>query len=413
MRRRPGRYQRLQRLGLDREHGDPQPLVVALRHGVGDLPLVVAVEEHEHAAAVDAAGDTLHVAGTPRDAEPQHVEGLAAAPRGDAGEPADVREAFIAADRDLGADLVGLALRRVADAAHRLGCDELQEPRLGHERDDPDFVEQLEHGGMQRVAAEVPLEVAVRLHDHHADALAGEQQCKHETGRARADDHAIRVVLHRPVRSSSVVRAHGSYHPSVKTRLLKADQPGAVKEAAASLARGELVAFPTDTVYGLAAGHDHVRKLFLAKDRPKDKRIPVLLADAGNLEASAIVTASARALAARFWPGPLSLVLVAPRRGTLAFRVPANDVARQLLAASGGGLPVTSANRSGQGDARTAEEVLAQLEGRVALVLDCGRTTGTPSTVVDCTTEPVRILREGALSAAEIEEAIAAAVAYT
>ncbi len=193
----------------------------------------------------------------------------------------------------------------------------------------------------------------------------------------------------------------------MKTRLLPADAPGAVEEAAAALARGELVAFPTDTVYGLAAGHDHLRKLYIAKDRPKDKRIPVLLSDATNLEASALVTAAARALAERFWPGPLTLVLVAPRRGTLAFRVPDNAVARRLIAASGGGLPVTSANRSGQPDARTAEEVLAQLDGRVSLVLDGGRTTGDrPSTVVDCTTDQLKILREGAISASEIERAL-------
>ncbi len=200
----------------------------------------------------------------------------------------------------------------------------------------------------------------------------------------------------------------------MKTRLLRADAPGTVEEAAAALGRGELVAFPTDTVYGLAAGHDHVRKLFLAKDRPKDKRIPVLLSDASNLNASAMVTPAARVLAARFWPGPLSLVLVAPRRGTLAFRVPANDVARRLIAASGGGLPVTSANRSGQGDTRTAQEVMAQLDGRIGLVLDGGPTTGgVPSTVVDCTTEPIRILREGAITTAQIEEALAHTEAYS
>jgi len=194
----------------------------------------------------------------------------------------------------------------------------------------------------------------------------------------------------------------------VKTRLLAADAPGAVEEAATALARGELVAFPTDTVYGLAAGHDHLRKLYVAKDRPKDKRIAVLLSDASNLEASAKVTPAARALAARFWPGPLTLVLVAPRRGTLAFRVPDHPVARRLIAASGGGLPVTSANRSGQPDARTAEEVLAQLEGRIALVLDGGKTTGgVPSTIVDCTTAEPKVLREGAISAAQIQQTLA------
>ncbi len=157
----------------------------------------------------------------------------------------------------------------------------------------------------------------------------------------------------------------------VKTRLLSAETPGAVEEAAAALARGELVAFPTDTVYGLSAGQEHVRKLYGAKDRPKEKRIPVLLSDASNLEASAIVTPAARALAQRFWPGP-------------------------------------SANRSGERDARTAEEVMAQLDGRIALVLDGGTTPGgVASTIVDCTTDQVKILREGAISEGEIDELLA------
>jgi L-threonylcarbamoyladenylate synthase len=193
----------------------------------------------------------------------------------------------------------------------------------------------------------------------------------------------------------------------MKPRLLQADAPGAVEEAAAALARGELVAFPTDTVYGLAAGHDHLQKLYVAKDRPKDKRIPVLLSDAANLEASAMVTPAARALAAAFWPGPLTLVLVAPRRGTIAFRVPDHPVARRLIAACGGGLPVTSANRSGQPDCRTAKEVQDQLDGRIAVILDGGRTAGDkPSTIVDCSTDRLEIRREGMITKAEIEEAL-------
>jgi L-threonylcarbamoyladenylate synthase len=193
----------------------------------------------------------------------------------------------------------------------------------------------------------------------------------------------------------------------MKTRLLQADAPGAVEEAAAALANGELVAFPTDTVYGLASGHDHVRKLYIAKDRPKEKRIPVLLSDGMNLEASALVTPAARALAEAFWPGPLTLVLVAPRRGTIAFRVPDQAVARRLIAASGGGLPVTSANRSGQPDARTAQAVIDQLDGRIALVLDGGSTTGgVASTIIDCTTDQIKVIREGAISLAQIEGAL-------
>ncbi len=184
----------------------------------------------------------------------------------------------------------------------------------------------------------------------------------------------------------------------MKTRLINAGAPGAIAEAAAALARGELVAFPTDTVYGLAAGHGHTKKLFVAKGRPPEKRIPVLLADAANLDASAIVTPLARRLAHRFWPGPLTIVLTAPGRGTLGFRVPHHAIARQLLAASGGGLPVTSANRSGETECRTAGNVLAQLEGRIHLVLDGGRTPGgVASTVVDCTGEEPVIVRQGAI----------------
>lgn len=215
-----------------------------------------------------------------------------------------------------------------------------------------------------------------------------------------------------PARGPSVSSSLANSMDRVKTRLIRVDSAGAVEEAAAALGRGQVVAFPTDTVYGVAAGHGHTRALFEAKGRPADKRIPVLLSDASHLEASAIVTPAARTLAERFWPGPLSIVLAAPRRGSIAFRVPDSDVARRLIAASGGGLPVTSANLSGQPDARTAEEVLAQLDGRIALVLDGGRTPGgVPSTVVDCSGPDVRILREGAVSAAEIERALRDAAA--
>jgi len=198
-------------------------------------------------------------------------------------------------------------------------------------------------------------------------------------------------------------------HP-VRTRLLKADASGAVEEAAKLLARGQVVAFPTDTVYGAAAAHGHEDALFAAKGRPEDKPVPILLSDASQLETSAIVTPSARALAGRFWPGPLTIVLAAPGRGTVGFRVPASDLARRLIAASGGELPVTSANLSGHPDATTAQEVLAQLEGRIALVLDGGRTSGgVPSTVVDCTGPDVRILREGAIPEHEIRDAVRSA----
>jgi L-threonylcarbamoyladenylate synthase len=92
----------------------------------------------------------------------------------------------------------------------------------------------------------------------------------------------------------------------------------------------------------------------------------------------------------------------------MAFRVPDHPLARRLIAASGGGLPVTSANRSGEPDPRTAADVTAQLDGRIALVLDGGPTPGgVSSTIVDCTTDQLKILRQGAISEAEIDEVLA------
>ena len=126
-----------------------------------------------------------------------------------------------------------------------------------------------------------------------------------------------------------------------------------------------------------------------------------------------MVTPAARALAARFWPGPLTIVLVAPRRGTIAFRVPANDVARRIIAASGGGLPVTSANRSGKPESTTAQQVLEQLDGRVSIILDGGTTVGQSSTIVDCTTEPLTVLREGSITKAQLEEALLGVESYS
>lgn len=194
------------------------------------------------------------------------------------------------------------------------------------------------------------------------------------------------------------------------SELLAPDAKG-IARAAKALREGKLVVFPTETVYGVGANAldpEAVRRIFAAKGRPADNPLIVHVADTDAArKLSRAWPEAADKLARAFWPGPLTLVLVAPRRGTLAFRVPDNAVARRLIAASGGGLPVTSANRSGQPDARTAEEVLAQLDGRVSLVLDGGRTTGDrPSTVVDCTTDQLKILREGAISASEIERAL-------
>ncbi|MEW6028599.1 MAG: L-threonylcarbamoyladenylate synthase [Chloroflexota bacterium] len=204
----------------------------------------------------------------------------------------------------------------------------------------------------------------------------------------------------------------------MKTEILQATDPRAVPLALEILRGGGLVAFPTDTVYGLGAlAHDGeaIGSIYVAKERPPEKAIPILIWDAEDLEKVAMdVPEMARRLAARFWPGPLTLVV--PKRAdlpeavsataTVGVRMPDHPAARTLLRAAGP-MAVTSANRSGGENARRAEEVLAQLNGRIPLVLDGGETPGgVASTVVDCTgAEPV-ILREGPVTLEQIRSAI-------
>jgi L-threonylcarbamoyladenylate synthase len=193
----------------------------------------------------------------------------------------------------------------------------------------------------------------------------------------------------------------------VKTLILPASSLEAISIAVEILKSGGLVAFPTDTVYGLGAlAFDGVavESLYAVKGRPGEKAIPILLASAGDLQKVAgNVPAMALTLAAHFWPGPLTLVI--PKHPTLpeavsaaptvGVRVPGHAAACALLQAAGP-LAVTSANLSGQTNPKTAEEVLAQLGGRILLILDGGQTPGgVPSTVVDCTGVEPKILRLG------------------
>lgn len=204
----------------------------------------------------------------------------------------------------------------------------------------------------------------------------------------------------------------------MKTRILPADSTEAIARALEVLENGGLAAFPTDTVYGIGAlafDGEAVESIYIAKDRPIEKAIPVLLGDADDLEkVASSVPEMARRLAARFWPGPLTLVV--PKKpnlpkavsatGTVGVRVPDHSMARALLRAAGP-MAVTSANISAQQSPFTADEVFAQLQGRVALILDGGKTPGgVPSTVIDCTgTEPV-LLRTGPLLLEEIKSAL-------
>lgn len=186
--------------------------------------------------------------------------------------------------------------------------------------------------------------------------------------------------------------------------------------AAALLRAGELVAFPTDTVYGVGAvcwNEQAVARLYTAKLRSPDKAIPILLADAADLElvAEHLPEAGLR-LARAFWPGPLTLVVprasavpaaVTAGGASVAVRIPNHNLARALIRAAGAPLATTSANLSGQFSSVTADEVAAQLEGRIAMILDGGRCPGgAASTVVDVTGPVPRILRLGPVTEADI-----------
>ena len=204
----------------------------------------------------------------------------------------------------------------------------------------------------------------------------------------------------------------------MNTRVLKAEAPEAIEAAVNTLRQGGLVAFPTDTVYGVGAlvfFEAAVQAIYAAKGRPEEKAIPVLLGDMADLNKVATgMPEKARRLAERFWPGPLTLVVqkremvpvaVSPT-DTVGVRIPNHEGARALLRASGP-LAVTSANLSGEASPCTAEEVLDQLGGRIDMILDGGRTPGgVPSTVVDCTQEKLAILRGGPINSEEIEAAI-------
>ena len=191
------------------------------------------------------------------------------------------------------------------------------------------------------------------------------------------------------------------------TRLLVSSQ---LHLAAQWLRERRLVAFPTDTVYGLgtlAFDGPTVLKLYEAKGRPPEKAIPILIADVSDLDQITIQAPEiAYRLMQQFWPGALTLVLPkhprVPREvsstATVAVRMPDLDLTRALLRLTGP-LAVTSANRSSGLNPCTAQEVLAQLNKRIDAVLDGGATPGgVPSTVLDCTQTAPRVLREGAIT---------------
>lgn len=200
-----------------------------------------------------------------------------------------------------------------------------------------------------------------------------------------------------------------------------APTPSAMARAGRVIRAGGLVGLPTDTVYGLAADatcDEAVERVFRAKGRPGDKPLIALVDTVAMAEACADFSAPARALAAAFWPGPLTLVL--PRaagcplsplvhRGApgVSLRIPGSEIAQTLVSAAGCPLTAPSANPSGAPSPLTAARVAAGLGDSVTLVIDGGRADGSlTSTLLDLTGETPRLLRAGVVSAAAIERTI-------
>ena len=199
----------------------------------------------------------------------------------------------------------------------------------------------------------------------------------------------------------------------------------AISRAAALVAEGQPVAVPTETVYGLAAdarNADAVARIYAAKGRPDFNPLIVHVPDLAHAETLGMFGAVERALAARFWPGPLTLVV--PRTAncpiasvatagldTIALRVPGHRAMQALLATSGAPLAAPSANASGRVSPTTAAHVLASLDGRIAMVLDDGPTTaGVESTIARVKDGAVEILRPGPVTAGMLAEASGLAV---
>ena len=185
----------------------------------------------------------------------------------------------------------------------------------------------------------------------------------------------------------------------------------ALNAASLAVQRGQLIVIPTDTVYGIAADAfdaDAVAALLAAKGRGREMPPPVLISAATTLDALAVdVPDYARALVKEFWPGPLTVVCkeqsslrwdLGDARGTVAVRMPDHEVTLELLERTGP-LAVSSANKTGQLPARDAEAAEEMLGEDIALIVDAGPTLDLdPSTIVDVTTSPGRVLRRGVLS---------------
>ena len=210
----------------------------------------------------------------------------------------------------------------------------------------------------------------------------------------------------------------------METKIRKIDKnkidENIIEEAAAILREGGLVAFPTETVYGLGADalqEEAARKTYAAKGRPSDNPLIVHIADYEDLRKIAVnIPAETDMLAAHFWPGPLTMIFekspavpygTTGGLDTVAVRMPVDPVAAALIRAAGGFVSAPSANTSGRPSPTTAEHVAEDLSGRIEMILDSGPVDiGLESTILDMTVTPPMILRPGAITAEMFEEVI-------
>lgn len=185
-----------------------------------------------------------------------------------------------------------------------------------------------------------------------------------------------------------------------------------ISYAAAGIRYGRLVAFPTETVYGIAANlfcGDAVSELSRVKKRPRGKPYTVHIADIATIRKMGCrLDRRARALAGKYWPGPLTLILKSKRGTKTGFRMPANKVALELIRRAEVPVVAPSANVSGNRPPVNVSEVLRELDGKLDMVIDAGKTkVGVESTIVDLAVDPPKILREGAIPSKDIFRLIA------
>jgi L-threonylcarbamoyladenylate synthase len=194
--------------------------------------------------------------------------------------------------------------------------------------------------------------------------------------------------------------------------------PGAIREAAAYLRAGLVVAYPTDTLYGLAVDPRNaaaVQRLYELKGRPESSALTLIAADLAQVRAAGELTVDAERLAAYWWPGPLTIVMHARPAlarealaggATVGIRVPAHAVAVALARAAGFAITATSANRSGEPPATVPDEIATAMPG-VDAILDGGPVRGgAPSTLVDASKVPIALVREGVVSWSKVLESL-------